>query len=692
MIRTMKDEKSGHNPIVLIFTHFVALSVVCGALLRLLLMLFHPEGATLTVGEGVKSLLVGVLADVSVAVLMSIPLLLIYLGLNEWKYRKPVALTLLVLMAAGTFYTTFTHSVFHDYGGGAPMIASAFCIWKLFSFSTRYFFKSLRMPWRKVSLLVLWGVYVLLLLFNAVGEYFFWDEFGVRYNFIAVDYLIYTNEVIGNILESYSILPIALMVVLLTVLLIYCGIRKRRFILKGIYTVRTLVIHLVAFIVMLAVALSYLIYVSEKTEGENMCANQVGQNGVWDFFKAFQCSSLEYDQFYEMLPPDVCKNNIDELCGFDTDGMKSYNDSLPMMKCNVVLVTVESLSSLYLTDYGCTDQLTPNLDTLMRSSIVFDNMYAVGNRTVRGLEALSLCVPPSAGESIVKRPQNDMGDLSVGALFRKLGYTTRFIYGGDSYFDNMGNYFSHNGYEVSDRKLLNDDEITFTNIWGVCDEDLFDMTLRILDGDAGENVPFFAQIMTVSNHRPFTYPDGKIEIDGNPQSREGAVKYTDYAIGRFLHEASLKPWFNHTVFIIVADHQASSAGKTSIPVNRYHIPCIVYAPTILQPQRIEKLCSQIDLIPTLLALLHYNGKVPFIGHNILATDFKPRAWMATYQDLGYLEDSVLTVLSPVNKCTQYSVAKSGCDLVTDERKPSINAKLKERAQSYYQYVNLYFSK
>lgn len=692
MIRAIKDNKSGYNPILLIFTHFVALSVVCGALLRLVLMIFHPEGTSLTVGEGAKSLLVGIFADISVAVLMSIPLLLIYLGLNEWKYKKPVALTLLVLLCGGVFYTTFTHSVFHDYGGGAPMIASAFCIWKLFSFSTRYFFKSLRLPWRKVSLYVLWAVYVFLLLFNAVGEYFFWEEFGVRYNFIAVDYLIYTNEVIGNILESYSIVPIVVLLALLTVLLIFCIIRKRRLKLKEIYTMRTLAIHLVAFGALLALALFYLINVADKTEGDNLCANQVGQNGVWDFFKAFQSSSLEYDKFYAMIPPDVCKNNISELCGFDADGMKSYNDSLPMVKYNVILVTVESLSSSFLTEYGCEDDLTPNLDTLMRSSITFDNMYAVGNRTVRGLEALSLCIPPSAGESIVKRPQNDMGELSVGALFRKLGYTTRFIYGGDSYFDNMGDYFSHNGYEVSDRKLLSKDEITFANIWGVCDEDLYHLALRILDGDAQKNVPFFAQIMTVSNHRPYTYPEGKIEIDGNPQSRKGAVKYTDYAIGRFLHEASLKPWFNRTIFIITADHQASSAGKTSIPVNRYHIPCIVYAPKFLEPQRIEKLCSQIDLIPTLLALLHYNGKTPFIGDNVLSSDFKPRAWMATYQDLGYLEDSVLTVLAPINKCIQYDVANNGCDLVTGARKLSIDERLKERAQTYYQYVNLYFSK
>ena len=680
------------NPIFMIFTHFVGLYLVVGALVRIVLMTMPPKGASLTVWEGIKSVLVGIPNDLAVAVIMSVPLLIIYLGLNEWKYKKPVGYTLVALLACGVFYTTFTHSIFHEYGGGAPKIARYFFQWKLVSFSSRFFIPSLRKNWRRVSLFVLWGIYVFLTLFNGVSEYFFWDEYGVRYNFIAVDYLVYTHEVVGNILESYSIVPIVAVTALLSGLLIWIVCRKNKFVVECIYTLRSLFVHVGAYAVMLAVSLLYMIYVSPATEGDNLYANQLGKNGVWNFFKAFHSSSLEYDKFYQMLPADECKKDYRALCGFDDDGMKTYADSIPMQRHNIVLITVESLSSSFLTDYGCDKNLTPNLDTLMTKSLVFDNMYAVGNRTVRGLEALSLCIPPSAGESIIKRADNAIGDLSVGALFRREGYKTRFLYGGDSYFDNMGDYFGKNGYEVSDVKQLTDDQITFANIWGVCDEDLYSMALRTFDDDAGRNVPFYAQIMTVSNHRPFTYPDGKIIIDGDPKSREGAVKYTDYAIGRFIREASGRSWFDNTVFIIIADHQSSSAGKTLIPVNRYHIPCIVYAPKIVEPQRVDALCSQIDVIPTLLSILHYSGRVPFAGGNVLAPDFRQRAWMATYQDLGYLEDSVLTVLSPVNKCVQFAVKKEGADFVTGERLARENSEQKRRAQTYYQYVNLYLSR
>lgn len=234
--------------------------------------------------------------------------------------------------------------------------------------------------------------------------------------------------------------------------------------------------------------------------------------------------------------------------------------------------------------------------------------------------------------------------------------------------------------------------MTFANIWGVCDEDMLNKSLSVFDKDAKSGHPFFAQIMTTSNHRPYTYPEGRIKVDGDPHTREAAVKYTDYAIGRFLQQAALHPWFKNTVFIIIADHCASSAGKTSLPVYRYHIPCIVYAPALLKPQVVSKVCSQIDVMPTVLSLLHLRAAVHFAGQDVFAPSFRPRAFMATYQDLGYLEDNCLTVLSPVRKVQQYRVEYLA-DGTTQEiplAKPH-NAYL-HKALAYYQYTNMYLKK
>ncbi|MEJ0104958.1 MAG: sulfatase-like hydrolase/transferase [Bacteroidota bacterium] len=124
--------------------------------------------------------------------------------------------------------------------------------------------------------------------------------------------------------------------------------------------------------------------------------------------------------------------------------------------------------------------MTPHLDGLSSKSIFFTNLYATGTRTVRGLECLSLSIPPVPGQSIVHRPGNE-NLFSLGALLKSKGYTTQFIYGGYSSFDNMGYYFSHNNYDVIDRTAIPADQVHYANIWGVADEDLFTMALKKLD-------------------------------------------------------------------------------------------------------------------------------------------------------------------------------------------------------------------
>jgi phosphoglycerol transferase MdoB-like AlkP superfamily enzyme len=178
----------------------------------------------------------------------------------------------------------------------------------------------------------------------------------------------------------------------------------------------------------------------------------------------------------------------------------------------------------------------------------------------------------------------------------------------------------------------------------VADEALFDNALAILD--RGTAKPFFMQIMTTSNHRPFTYPAGRIDIP-SPGGRDGGVKYTDYAIGRFIDQARKKPWFKDTLFIVVADHCASVAGKSKLPVAGYRIPMIFYAPDMLPPGSFRKMESQIDLPPTLLDLLGAQGDEHFFGESMFEDQDKPeRAFISNYQELGYLKGGLLTVLSP----------------------------------------------
>ena len=682
------------NPVFLIEARFLRLYIAVGFILRILLMAMSPADASFTFVQTMRLLGIGLLSDVGMGLLLALPLHVFYLGLNEWKYGRKTGIAIEMLLAVAAICVFGLHTAIDDFGGGAPIIAKIFVGWKLVSFTIRFLMPKIRDVWRRATLYATWGVYVLLFLCVTAGEVMFWQEFGVRYNFIAVDYLVYTNEVIGNIMESYSITPLVILALALTIGIVVWDSRRCRFRLTEIYTLRQLAMHSTAYAVLAAASVGML-GLTHSLQSDNQYVTQLEQNGACDFVIAFQSNKLEYDRFYTMLPHKQATSIYRKAAGLGTDGYKNIGSSdeaygsVATHRPNIVLITVESLSADFLTRYGNTQRLTPCIDRLMPKSIVFDSLYAAGNRTVRGLEALSLCIPPSAGESIVKRKANRMGDLSVGAVLGRLGYRCQFLYGGDSYFDNMSDFFSHNGYEVIDRKDISTKDITFANIWGVCDEDIFRKSLATFDANARSGHPFFAQIMTTSNHRPYTYPAGRIKVDGKPNTRNAAVRYTDYAIGRFIDEASRKTWFANTVFVIIADHCASSAGKTSVPVDRYHIPCLVYAPAIVRPQTVDKVCSQIDIMPTVMSMLHLKSRVRFAGQDILAPAFSQRAFMATYQDLGYMEDGRLTVLSPVRTIRQYNVKRHADG--THEEKPATHSDKRavQKAQAYYQYTNLY---
>ncbi|RZM26600.1 MAG: alkaline phosphatase family protein [Pedobacter sp.] len=523
----------------------------------------------------------------------------------------------------------------------------------LWIFPSRWYGKKLN----RIVLIVYLFVIVITLLFNVASEWIFWEEFSVRYNFIAVDYLVYTTEVIGNIRQSYPVNTLLMILLILSAFITYL-LRKKvwqsdvlpmRFGMRS----RFLLILLIA-----PIATFFLVNHNWKNHSRNQYVNELSGNGMYDFGFAFWHNQLDYDTFYKTIPIkkalSIIRKNLEFVPGDQRDRNTIRNitaDSVEK-RMNVVMISVESLSAAFLGSYGNMQGITPNLDSLAKEGLLFTNLYASGTRTVRGLEALSLCIPPTPGQSIVKR-QDNKNLFTLGSVFRSKGYNSRFIYGGYGYFDNMNEFFSQNGYEVTDRNALSEKEIHYENTWGVADEDLFTLSLRELDKDYKNRRSFFAQIMTVSNHRPYTYPEGRIDIPSHT-GREGAVKYTDYAIGRFIREAKLRPWFKNTLFVIVADHCASSAGKVELPVDKYHIPMIIYSPGHIRPGRFEKLVAQIDIGPSILGLLKFSYQSKFFGQDVFKMkDEHQRAFISTYQSLGYIKNNKLVILDPNKKTSTF---------------------------------------
>ena len=510
--------------------------------------------------------------------------------------------------------------------------------------------------WQRIPLFILFFIITLILVINVGGEIIFWDEFNVRYNFIAVDYLVYTTEVLGNIRESYNIPFIAAGVAMLTVFIIF-SIRKKLTASQEVsmrFGKRTVFF----FVFMLVPVAGYFLVNNRlKNSSSNNYVNELGGNGIYEFGSAFWNNELDYNKFYATRNDSanfkILRNMLQTPNAvFSNDPLsierQIKNDSAEH-RWNVMLISVESYSGDYLKRFGNTENITPYLDSLIPHGLWFDQFYASGTRTVRGLEALSLAIPPTPGQSIVRRPGND-DMFTMGSVLKAKGYDVNYIYGGNSFFDNMGDYFSNSGYTVLDKRDIPDSLIHLTTAWGADDEASFDFTLQQCDKSFNAGKPFFNHMMTVSNHRPYIYPEGRIDISPSHQSIQGAVKYTDYAINKFIKDAQQKPWFNNTLFVIVSDHCAKSAGKTDLPVNRYHIPCIIYAPALVKPAIENRLISQIDLAPTLLGLMNLNYTSRFLGYDIFnMTPGNERAFISTYQDMGYIKNGEMVILAPQQK-------------------------------------------
>jgi phosphoglycerol transferase MdoB-like AlkP superfamily enzyme len=414
---------------------------------------------------------------------------------------------------------------------------------------------------------------------------------------------------------------------------------------------------------------------------DNQYNNELAKNGFYSLFSAFRHNTLDYNEFYKTQDIKTVMTHLKTLTGFDGNTVLHVQKEGKELKPNIMLIMVESLSASYMGIYGDKRGWTPHLDKLTTQSLFFDNLFATGTRTVRGMEAVTLSVPPTPGRSIVKRPDNH-NLFSSGFIFQDKGYDSKFIYAGYGYFDNMNAFFGNNGFKVIDRTDMDDDEITFSNVWGVCDEDLFDKTIKEADNSFASNKPFFSYVMTTSNHRPYTYPDGKIDIPSHT-GRDGGVKYTDYAINQLLKKASAKPWFDNTIFVIVADHNGGSSGAASLPITRYKIPLILYAPKLLKAKTVHKLSSQVDLMPTLMSLLNWSYDSKFYGKDILSTDFEERALIGNYQRLGLYRNNNLTVLEANKSVHQYQVSNFSLNNA-DYEEVDVEPQNETDAITYYQ--------
>ncbi len=493
------------------------------------------------------------------------------------------------------------------------------------------------------------------MLLTGLSEGIFWNEFASRFNFIAVDYLVYSREVLGNIRQSY---PVGRLLAAVAGVGLLIGAAIARPVWRaamadgGNLWTRCICTGL---LVLLAAASWRLVDDTTRESVETPAARELAGNGYYEFARALRNNDLDFRAFYRTLPPEVARDLTRRAFAAGGGSPAFLGGPHPLERkvsapraeraMNVVMVSMESLGSDFVESFGGKPGLTPNLDRLAQQGLAFTRLYATGLRTVRGLEALTLSVPPTPGHAVPMRKHNT-GFQTIGGVFKEHGYEALYLYGGYGVFDNMTDFFGGNGYRVIDRSAIPANAISHETIWGVADEDLFRQAIREIDQRTAAGGKVFAHVMTTSNHRPFTYPAGRIDI-ASGTGRDGAVKYADWAIGAFMREAAQRPWFKNTVFVFVADHTSHGRGRSDLPPENYRIPLIVYAPGFVAPGLVDTVASQIDVAPTLLALLDMSYTSRFFGQDILTDGQRhQRAFMANYLTVGYMEGGLVAELGP----------------------------------------------
>lgn len=336
---------------------------------------------------------------------------------------------------------------------------------------------------------------------------------------------------------------------------------------------------------------------------------------------------------------------------------------------NLVIVLEESLGATFVESLGGLP-VTPELEKLKNEGWWFEQLYATGTRSVRGIEAVVAGYPPTPARSVVKLSLAQRNFYTLALGLGKQGYHTEFVYGGEAHFDNMRGFFTGNGFQrVVDRQDIKNP--VFEGSWGASDEDLFTKSLERLKELHAQNKPFFSLIFSSSNHEPFEFPDGRITLhDAEKQTVNNAVKYADYALGKFISEARQQDYWKDTIFLIVADHDNRVYGDSLVPIKKFHIPGLIIGADV-QPKRITTLASQIDLGATVLSLMGVSSDHPMIGRDFAKDSETPgRALMQFDNYFAWLEGNTATILRPRQPplLGQYDAAKG--ELILGQEKPS----------------------
>lgn len=521
------------------------------------------------------------------------------------------------------------------------------------------------------------GYFILLLsilLIMELSTLDFVKQYDTRPNRLFLDYLIYPKEVMGTLLKSY--LPSIIITVVIMSAFVYLLYRKRRKLFTAHtndYKWKLIAFPFVLFFIFLGARSSLTskrpINASNAVFSFDQLTNSFGLNSTYTV--AFAAYSLKNEdnaaKMYGKMDKDEAYSRVKK---YMTAAPGDFTDKdLPLLHmqesdfkhqqpCNIVIFLQESLGAEYVGSLGGMP-LTPEFDKLTEEGLLFTNLYCTGTRSVRGIEAVVSGFLPSPSESVVKLSNSQTGFFTLADVLKDNGYDTSFIYGGMANFDNMASFFNGNGFDniIDEEDFDNDgNQYALKGTWGYSDEDL---AVKANDYFKTKgNKLFFSLMFSTSNHEPFEFPDGRIKLhDKKKNTVHNAMKYADFSIGKFFELAKKEAYYKNTIFIVIADHNTRTYGKSLVPVNKFHIPALVIGPGVAKGEKYTKLCSQIDIAPTLLSMAGISAENPMPGRNIfkIKPEDKGRAIMQFHDINAFRVEDKVVIMQPGKDPLQFQL-------------------------------------
>ncbi|KLE09376.1 sulfatase [Aliarcobacter butzleri L354] len=500
--------------------------------------------------------------------------------------------------------------------------------------------------------------FLVIALFIECASFPFFAQYDLRPNYLFIEYLEYPQEVTSLLFKDYKFQFIAVFILIIATIRIYSKSKFINFeqVFKQNYISRILILAPILLVLFLGIRSSLghrPVNISDALYSTNRVINEITKNSLHSLGYAYYSNKksenniskygkIDIKEAYKVASLAIGIDYKDEKKPF----YREVKSKLASKKQKNLVIFIQESMGAQFTGFIGKQNFTPNLDNLAQDYLSFTNLYSNGTRSVRGLAALTSGTLPINGVEVIKRNKSQEDYFTVASLLKPYGYKSSFIYGGEARFDNMKGWYLGNGFdEVIEQKDFTNP--IFTSTWGVSDEDLVIKANEKFKSYYENKEKFVSVMFSSSNHMPFELPDRKIEFEKNipKTSVENAIKYADFAIGKFFELAKKEDYFKDTVFVVIADHNVRVYGDQIVPIDMFQIPAVIVSSDI--PHQIfTNLTSQSDVLATALDLIGIDLSYPILGNSIFKDNKKNINLMIFDEIYAYRKEDKVAILVP----------------------------------------------